>query len=118
MSLIEIMIALVILLIVSLALLQTALLSIRTNVKNSVRDEAVNIADAEMVQATNLPFISIASSGPMNTTRTIRASEVSYRVTRTVTVLNSDTKQITVSVLPLYTGQTVTHSITTIVRNQ
>ena len=55
-SLVEVMIALVVLLFVSLALMQTALVSIESNTKNSLRDEAVSIAEARMSEAKQLTF--------------------------------------------------------------
>jgi type II secretory pathway pseudopilin PulG len=50
-SLVEVMIALLVLLFVSLALMQTALVSIESNMKNVLRDEAVSIADARLAEA-------------------------------------------------------------------
>ncbi len=50
------MIALVILMVVSLALMQTALLGIRENLRNAMRDEAVNIADQRMNELRNTDF--------------------------------------------------------------
>ena len=51
MSLVEVMIALLVLLFVSLALMQTALVSIESNMKSVLRDEAVSIADQRMAEA-------------------------------------------------------------------
>jgi type II secretory pathway pseudopilin PulG len=50
-SLVEVMIALLVLLFVSLALMQTALVSIESNMKNVLRDEAVSIAEARIAEA-------------------------------------------------------------------
>ena len=47
-TLIEVMVALIVLLLVFLALMQTALLSIDSNMINVLRDEAVNIAEEQM----------------------------------------------------------------------
>lgn len=55
-TLVELMIALVILLLVSLALMQTALVGIDSNMRNVLRDEAVRIAEMRMEQARNLTF--------------------------------------------------------------
>lgn len=51
MSLVEVMVALVILLFVSLAMMQTALVSIESNMRNVLRDEAVSIAEMRMNDA-------------------------------------------------------------------
>lgn len=45
------MMALLVLLFVSLALMQTALVSIESNMKNVLRDEAVSIAEARLAEA-------------------------------------------------------------------
>lgn len=55
-SLVEVMIALVVLLFVSLALMQTALVSIEANMKNVLRDEAVGIAEGRMSETKQLIF--------------------------------------------------------------
>ena len=53
MTLIEVMIALVILLIVMLALMQTVTLGINSNVSNLLRDEATNIAELRITELRN-----------------------------------------------------------------
>lgn len=55
-SLVEVMIAMVILLFVSLALMQTALVSIEANMKNVLRDEAVAVAEERISRAKALGF--------------------------------------------------------------
>ena len=55
-TLVEVMIAMVVLLLVFLALMQTALVSIDSNMKNNLRDEAANIAAMRMEQARNLQY--------------------------------------------------------------
>jgi Tfp pilus assembly protein PilV len=62
-SLVEVMIAMVVLLFVSLALMQTALVSIESNMKNVLRDEAVAIAEERINQARALPFASLTAPG-------------------------------------------------------
>lgn len=55
-SLVEVMIAMVVLLFVSLALMQTALVSIESNMKNVLRDEAVVIAEERINRAKAIGF--------------------------------------------------------------
>jgi len=55
-TLIEVIVALLVLLLVFLALMQTALVGIESNVKNVLRDEAVSIAEERMSKARNLLF--------------------------------------------------------------
>jgi prepilin-type N-terminal cleavage/methylation domain-containing protein len=60
-SLVEVMIALVVLLLVFMGLMQTALLSIDSNMRNILRDEALRIAAQRMEETRSLPFDSIVS---------------------------------------------------------
>ena len=60
-TLIEVMIALVIALLVFLALMQTALVGIDSNMRNVLRDEAVRIAEMRMNEVKNIPFVSLVS---------------------------------------------------------
>ncbi len=124
-TLIEMMIALVILLIVSLALMQTAMLGISTNVQNALRDEAVNVAEMRMNQLTSLPFTAtvthteLTSSGTETVIpRSFRGFSMDYTPTRTITDINTNSKQITISVAWSYKGRLYTHGITTIMRKQ
>ncbi len=55
-SLVEVLIALTVSLILFLALMQSALLSINMNTKNVIRDEAINVAEERMRQLRGLPF--------------------------------------------------------------
>jgi type IV pilus assembly protein PilV len=55
-TLVEVMIALVVLLLVFMGLLQAALLSIDHNIRNILRDEAIKIATERMEEARSLPF--------------------------------------------------------------
>jgi type II secretory pathway pseudopilin PulG len=56
MSLIEVMISLLVTMILFLALMQTSLLSISQNTRNSIRDEAVSVATERMREARNMDF--------------------------------------------------------------
>ncbi len=60
-TLVEVMIALVVTLVVFLALMQTALVGIDSNMRNILRDEAVSVAAIRMNEARNSPFTSIVS---------------------------------------------------------
>jgi prepilin-type N-terminal cleavage/methylation domain-containing protein len=62
-TLVEVMIALVISLLIFLALMQTALIGIDSNMRNVVRDEAVKIAEMRMNEMRNSPFVSVISDG-------------------------------------------------------
>lgn len=115
------MVALVILLIVSLALMQTAMVGIQTNLQNSVRDEAVRVAEMRMNALRNTPFDNLtATTGTIETEveRSFRSFKLNFIPTRTITNINADSKQISISVAWSLRGRGYTHAITTIMRRQ
>jgi type IV pilus assembly protein PilV len=120
MTLIEVMFALVILLISSLALMQTATLGISMNVQNALRDEAVNVAEMEMNDLRSRPFDNIASAAITTVaSRNFRGFTVNYTITPTVTDINASSqqsKQITVAVAWSYRNKDYKHEITTLLR--
>jgi len=127
MSLIEVMISLVILMFVALAVMKTALVGMSANLQNSMRDEAVNVVDQRMNElrsATTGTSFDTNDLVPVNNvaesviTRKFRGASVNYTPTRTVSLINNDTKQITLSVVWTYRGTSYTHSVTTIMRRQ
>jgi type IV pilus assembly protein PilV len=98
-TLVEVTISLVVLLLVMLALMQTALLSIDSNMLNVLRDNAVNIAEEQMKEARSTAFDSVTSSAAAPVLRNIRnISDFSYSAATAVTNINIDTKQIVVTV--------------------
>jgi len=60
-TLVEVMIALLVMLVVFFALMQTALVGIDSNMLNSLRNEAVNVAEIRMNEVKTKPFASIVS---------------------------------------------------------
>lgn len=127
-TLIEMMFALVILLIASLALMQTALLGISTNVQNTLRDEAVSVAEMRINELTSRPFtasvtdpwLDAPGTTPAETVvpRTFRGFTVHYTPTRTITNISPTSKQITITITWDYKGRSYTHGVTTIMRRQ
>jgi len=123
-TLVEVMIALVVLLLVFLALMQTALVSIDSNMINVLRDEAVGIAEMRMNEARNIPFDTLASDGPVTVPRNIRnIPNFQYEVLRTVTPVDANNRQIDIRVRWAWKEKTIasdpyTHTISTILRRQ
>ncbi len=122
-TLVEVMISLVILLLVSLALMQTAMVSISANTQNVLRDEAVNIAEELMGEARSLPFDDFDQNGGpdpdplvMNRAinRQIKNTTVPYNTTTSVDILNEDNKEIDITVSWTWAGQLYNHRISTI----
>ncbi len=143
MGLVEVMIALTVMLLVFLALMQTALVSIDANMLNTMRSEAVNVGELRMNEdVRNKPFTAIdndtgslsgcacpgAGVFPPTTgrciTRAVRSIE-NFEFCSNVTCTelggdnvcatnDADNKQITVMVGWQWKGQDYVHSITTI----
>lgn len=126
MTLIEILIALTILTIVSVALLQSALLAMSTNVQNELRDEAVRVVEQRMNELRNRPFTAsdmLATSPSFITepavTRNIRAVARSYTIKREISDIvynNITSKQVTLTVTWSYKNQQYQHSVSTVLR--
>jgi prepilin-type N-terminal cleavage/methylation domain-containing protein len=133
-TLVEVMISLVILLLVFLALMQTALVSINANMNNVLRDEAVSIAEQRINEARSVPYdalISDAAALPAGvdcqTTFTVGEQiERNFRnilskdfcTNMTVTPLGAagDARQVNVRVIWNWKGEAFMHSITTLIR--
>jgi len=116
-SQVELMISLVLLLLVFLALAQTALVSIDSNMTNILRDEAVSVAEMKMNEARSTGFDTLLAGITTETVnRDFRSiTNFQYTATRTVTDRNLN-KQIDITVTWNWKGNPYTHSITTIVR--
>lgn len=119
-TLVEVLISLVVLLLVSLALMQTALVSIDANMINVLRDEAVGIAEMRMDETRNTAFGSLtAGTTTTPVPRNIRnITNFPYSVERTIANLGTDNKQITITVTWTWKENPYTHRIMSIVRRQ
>jgi len=140
-TLVEVMIALVIVLLVFLALMQTALVSIESNTVNLLREEAVSIAEMRMNQSRSVLFTNLVSdAGSLSgcdcptgfsstgdcVKRDIRSmSQFNFCTNLTCQELggdgncatdDSDNKQIIITVGWKWKGNPYRHSITTIRR--
>lgn len=128
MTLIEVMIALIILLIVMLALMQTVTLGINSNVSNLLRDEATNIAELRITELRNKLFtdgILAATAGTDEVppvTREFRNFAVDFRPRRTIADLDGDNKRVDITITWEWRNRTVasgnpyTYTVSTIVR--
>jgi len=127
-TLVEVMIALVIVLLVFLALMQTALVSIESNTLNILREEAVSIAEMRMNQVRNIPFASLVSdAASVPVTRNVRNITGGFTFSTLTTVVelggdgslatdDADNRQVNIIVSWQWKGNPYTHSITTIRR--
>jgi len=126
MTLVEVIVAMAIVFIVFLGLSSAGLVVIDQNIKNSLRDEAVSVAEMEMEDVRSIPFAIIANDNHV-ATRKIRGLNVAYNVVRTVANPNGTTpptdpnnRRVTVSVtwnrVENQQTKTYNHTILTIVR--
>ena len=141
-SLVEVLIALVVLLLVFMGLLQAALLGIDHNMRNILRDEAVTVAAMRMEEARSMPFddvvndtadtevdddlaldscqnppVNDANPYPVKIDRDFRnIQNFPFGTRRTVIDQDVDTKQIEVLVRWEYKQECYTHSATSLRR--
>lgn len=113
-TLIETLIAVSILTIAMLAILNTIVISFQYGMRNSIRNEAVKMAEKKMNELRNTAFISLASSSSTEA-RTFRNLTVTYTQQWTVSVLSANSTAIDVSVSWTYMGQSYSHSTASIV---
>ena len=133
-TLVEVLIAMVVFLLVSLAMMQTALVGIDSNTRNILRDEAASVAAEKMDWARNLSFdnLGLVSDPNPDVRRKVRnfkdptdpAKDIRFSTNTVITELDGDndfgtfdanTKQINITVMwdwPI--GNTYTHRISTI----
>lgn len=142
-TLIEVMIAMVVSLLVFFALMQTALVSIDSNMKNNLRDEAANIAAMRMEQARNLKY-TLSTDNLLSDTTAFTAGELpncsaalaalingvvvtrdfrniagfTFCTNRAVTAIDTNTKRVTIRVGWKWRNEDYNHNISTIVRVQ
>lgn len=111
-SLVEVMIALVILLIVFVGLIQVSLVSIQGNMNNILRDEAVGIAADQMTNLRAAPFANVVTSPNTTISRNIR-NVVAHPFIVATAVADPDAnhKVITITVSWSWQGEAFTHVI-------
>lgn len=135
-TLVEVLISLVVLLIVFLALMQTALVAIDSNMRNVLRDEAINIAEMRVEEARNLvftfsadtllsdaaPIAGCPTGFPANgilVEREIRnIPSFDFCTNRTVASIDAENKRVNIRVDWSWKGESFTHTISTIIRRQ
>ena len=122
MTLVEVLVALAIVFVIFLGLSDAGLVVLNENIKNSLRDEAVSVAESEMQVVRNMPFASLP--GADNTVtytvppRPIRGLSVNYTVTRGIRFLDNDNREVTINVAWTRQGRAYNHQILTIVRQR
>jgi type II secretory pathway pseudopilin PulG len=120
MTLVEVLVSLVIVFIVFLGLSSSGLVVLNENIKNELRDEAVSVADNAVQDARRVLFDNLVTLPAGNVLRQVRNVNRPFSVTRTVTILDGDNRQVTINVGWTRTegGQTqsYSHQAVTVVR--
>lgn len=120
MTLIEIMISMLIMTVVAVAMMQSSLLVMNTNLQNELRDEAVSVAELRMNEGRNTPFDDLASL-PATTTvyRNVRSViGFPYTADLATQLINTNSAQVSVDVTWTYRGASYKHSVSTVLRNE
>lgn len=116
-SLAEMMIAMAVLLLVALAMMQTALVSIDANMRNVLRDEGVSIAETALDNARGTKFDDLEGLDGTSSviTRQVRRASVDYTVDITVASPGSKHRNVTVDVQWPWKGETFHATLSTII---
>jgi len=118
-SLIEIMISLVVLLVIFIGLMQGALVSIDSNMRDNLREEGISIANSQMLTARDMSFAALDSfTTTVNINKNFRnMPPFPFTVTPAVSILDANNKEVTITVSWTWKGQVYSHSVASIVRN-
>jgi prepilin-type N-terminal cleavage/methylation domain-containing protein len=117
-TLIEVLVAIVILFISMMAVLHALGLSVEHNMKNIIMDEAIRISEQRMNELRNEPITSLASSTPLTQiiiVRGIRNTSITYTVDWIVENLSADSRAIQVLVQWRWKNIDHQHTATSIV---
>lgn len=122
MTLVEVLVSLVIVFIIFLGLSGSGLVVLNENIKNEMRDEAVSVADNAVQVARRTLFDNLITLPPDNVLRLVRNVNRPFTVTRTVTSLDGDNRQVTVNVgwtrMENNQVKSYNHQVATIVRRR
>ena len=117
-TLVEVLVAVVILMVGLLGLLQTINLAIATNVQTEMRTQATAIAEDRMAQIKSVPFDEIDDTGTeekVNVPLSMRSSFVNYSATFRGDAISPTAKRLNVGVRWHHKGNRYEHVVTTIV---
>jgi prepilin-type N-terminal cleavage/methylation domain-containing protein len=122
MTLVEVLVALAITFIIFLGLSDAGLVVLNENIKNSIRDEAVSVAEADVQAVRNIPFASLPTADNTVTftppPRMIRGLNATYSVTRSIRYLDPENRELTVNVDWTRQQKSYNHRVITIVRQR
>jgi Tfp pilus assembly protein PilV len=108
-TLIEILVAFVILMISMLAILNCLVVTVEHNLRNLMRDEALRLAEAKMEELRGTPLASL-SSGTAQVQRSLRNLLIPFDLSWRISDYSTKTKRLELQVRLTYRG--ITHSYT------
>jgi type IV pilus assembly protein PilV len=112
-TLVELMVALLIMMVGLLGLLQTVNMGLLHNLANQLRNDAVLVADEQMTYEMAKPFGSVSTTTNVRSVPNFSGFK-SYSVTKIGSVISTNTKRVQVTVTWKYKGQPYSHSITSL----
>ena len=113
-TLIEVLVAMVVLMIAMLAVLDAMTIAMRKNLETFLRDESVRIAEQSMNEARNMSFATLANN-TQNITRTYKQYAKTFTVNRTVTPLSANSCSIQLRVTWFINNRAYNHDVTSII---
>jgi len=119
-TLIEVLVAILIMMVGLLALLQMVNVSIVHNMANQIRNDSVLVADEQMALEMTKPFNLISTNATAHIAvvqRSINNAFNNYSVTKTGANVSNSTKSVSILVKWHYKGQTYSHSIGSMISN-
>ena len=124
MTLVEVLVALAITFIIFLGLSDAGIVALNENIKVSLRDEAVSVAEEEMQKARRTLFANLYAA-PDNVAvalpdvvRQLRGVNQTYHVSRTVNKLDTENIQVTTNIGWDRHQKSYSHQVVTIVRKR
>ena len=115
-TLIEFLVAIVIIAVGLLGLLQTVNFSIDRNMTTLLRDEAVRLADERMMREKSKVFTAISTNTVTeNVAVNVANAFKNYSVAKTTSEVTSNTKNIQIDVTWRYKGQNYGHTMSSLV---
>jgi type IV pilus assembly protein PilV len=112
-TLIEFLVAIVILMVGLLGLLTALNLGIKHNTGNKLRNDAIMLADQEMATQRVSNFAGIAA-----TNQRVAVGFVNYSVVKVVSILSTTSKSVAVNVSWRERSMKKTHSLSTVITNE
>ncbi|MBI5640677.1 MAG: prepilin-type N-terminal cleavage/methylation domain-containing protein [Nitrospirae bacterium] len=119
-TLVEVLISLVILLLVFMGLIQASLLSIDHNLRNEIRDEAVQVGAEYMTMTRSTPWTSLTDTAGLleswtTSNRQFRNLGQTYFVRRQIDDLDTNNKRVAIEVDWTYRAETLRYTASTTV---